>query len=113
MSLFNKLFGLKQRDEQSNEIFETPPSFFYFYFPEKQRQQADEVATILKKEGFDTEIHKLEEDVNPSGDWTLKAIKVISFDEIKVIHNVDDRFYEMADKYGIDYDGHEVPMIDS
>lgn len=107
MSFLKKIFQPNQ-DAESNDGT-IPPSFFYFYFPNDKKKNAEKLATILKEDGFSTEIHMLDKDVNPNQEWTLKATKAISFDEIKVIYNIDERFTELAEEYGGDFDGHEVP----
>jgi Regulator of ribonuclease activity B len=109
MSFFNKIRQLRQRTSQVET--EIPESYFYFYFPGDKKSKAKELANKLVADGYEVDIHRLEEDVSPGREWALAASKIISSNDIRSIHQLDGINSALAAEYGGDYDGHAVPVV--
>lgn len=93
-----------------NEQTYFPPSFFYFYFPSDKKADANELGKKMRSSGYDVKIHQLEAGVNPSEEWSVVASKAILPKELQNLDKIDSEMDALAEEYGGDYDGREVPM---
>lgn len=93
-----------------NEDPDFPPSFFYFYFPSDKKADANELGKKMRSSGYDVKVHQLEDDVNPSEEWSVVASKAISPNDLQNLDKIDSEMDALAEQYGGDYDGREIPM---
>jgi hypothetical protein len=71
---------------------------FYLYFPTEA--SAESVALVLKGEGFDTDVHRIDQE--PS--WTLLASRRMK-PEMAALRAARDRFSALVAEHGGEYDG--------
>lgn len=97
-----------QKNSDNNML--SKPSFFYFYFPNDKKSDAEKFGDKMKSKGYDIKIHLIEGEANPDNEWSVNASKVFTQKEMQNIDKVEDDISKLAEEYGGDYDGHEFPV---